>query len=534
MARGKVHSYKLGCQLIKKNQYERAIKNLDEAILFDKDYADAYYFRGCAKLRLRDYQGAKADFDTAIELDETAVNNITTESEQSDFQLSVQAYESRIDHKYGEAFLHRGCARYESGQEIEEALSDFTQALLFDPNNARAHANHGLASYELGRYQQAIEDYSSAIRLGFNQLSIYFHRATAYFKLGQYQLASTDYQKFLQQKPKDFHDFYSLGFAHYRLGNIEDAMRNFNRAIELNPKSADAYDARGLVKLSQGDLHGAILDFDNAMTFNTTNPHKYYNCSGIANYLKGDYQAAIEYYSRAIEHNSSDSYFNRGVCKFFLGDKKGAVEDFISAFEHNSSIIKRLWSGRKGSVNNKYCESLKCETELLCFIGNVLQDTQRFGQLKFIARELKNQNAPDTLRFIKACADHEKSCAERCTQTETVPSIAARFDYAFLRDINDEYTSDTFANDIFSLMVQNPDQFIRLIGKSSHTLKQIEAFTLLNEKLEKAPNFGLLSEEHCTILKGLLNFPLTPNKLTADQQRRLDESVSAFTAYTDL
>ncbi len=57
-----------GTNLIKKEQYDQAIVNLDRAIQMDPNYALAYNYRGMAYFRSKNFEKALADFNKAIQL----------------------------------------------------------------------------------------------------------------------------------------------------------------------------------------------------------------------------------------------------------------------------------------------------------------------------------------------------------------------------------------------------------------------------------------------------------------------------------
>ena len=61
----------------------------------------------------------------------------------------------------------------------------------------------------------------------------------------------------------------------------------------------------------------------------------------VAKSRAGDYQAAIEYFSRAIEINSNfaQAYYRRGLANFDLGNIKTAIADYTQALAINSNYI---------------------------------------------------------------------------------------------------------------------------------------------------------------------------------------------------
>ena len=65
-------------------RYDDAIINCDEAIRLKSDFAEAYYNRGAAKTKLGDTEGARKDFETALERARNAGNaDMVSRAEQS-------------------------------------------------------------------------------------------------------------------------------------------------------------------------------------------------------------------------------------------------------------------------------------------------------------------------------------------------------------------------------------------------------------------------------------------------------------------
>jgi tetratricopeptide (TPR) repeat protein len=55
-------------QLLRYSQYDEAEKTLTEAIKYDKNNFEAYYYRGCARINAKKYNEAIADLEKAVEL----------------------------------------------------------------------------------------------------------------------------------------------------------------------------------------------------------------------------------------------------------------------------------------------------------------------------------------------------------------------------------------------------------------------------------------------------------------------------------
>ena len=147
-------------------QYEEAIKDYDEAIRLNPEYALAYNNRGTAKSKSGQYEEAIEDFDKVIELNP----------------------------KDAVAYNNRGYAKNRLGQH-EEAIKDYDEAIELNPEYAKAYCNRGYAKSALGRREAAIKDFDKAIQLNPNDAVAYYNRGLDKQKLGRNEEAEKDFEK---------------------------------------------------------------------------------------------------------------------------------------------------------------------------------------------------------------------------------------------------------------------------------------------------------------------------------------------------
>ena len=139
---------------IQLGNYEKAIRELDQALRMNPKDAWSYHNRGNAKGKLRRYPAAILDYGEAI----------------------------RLDPNEAKAYVNRGIAKRNLGQHYS-AILDYDEAIRLDPNEANAYYNRGYAKGELRRYPAAILDYGEAIRLDPNEAKAYYNRGLARSKL---------------------------------------------------------------------------------------------------------------------------------------------------------------------------------------------------------------------------------------------------------------------------------------------------------------------------------------------------------------
>lgn len=265
--------------------------------------SEALLRSGYEKYRAGDYEGAIADYDKSIDLDD----------------------------QNADAFNERGLAKY-GLQNYQAALSDYDQALTLDDRHSNAYGNRGLTKHALKDYQGAIEDYNQSIRLNPQYAYVYHNRGVSKYNLKDWQGALSDYDQALRIDPKREDTLRHRGRTHYDLGKLRAALADYDEAIRLDGENANAYNGRAHAKGKLGDWKGELADFDKALELDDQLIDAY-NGRGLAKYNRKNYQEAIQDYNRAIriEPDYAVAYFNRGFGKEVLNNIEGAKADFQKA-----------------------------------------------------------------------------------------------------------------------------------------------------------------------------------------------------------
>ena len=113
---------------------------LYKSIFDNHEGADAYLNRGTDCSNLGQYQRAIKDYNQAI----------------------------RIDPQNAGAYINRGVA-YLNLSQPEQAIKDFDEAIVVDPQFANAYLNRALAYTLLGKGKEAEQDVDRAVRLGLDR-----------------------------------------------------------------------------------------------------------------------------------------------------------------------------------------------------------------------------------------------------------------------------------------------------------------------------------------------------------------------------
>ncbi len=117
-----------------RDMYLAAIEDFDKAISVYSRYWKAYYNRGNCKIRLQDYKGAMQDYNQGV--------------------LSVEEDDRknpRMTKDLAKLFYARGYFNYTRFKDYDQALADFEEALILDPNHANAKKYKNRLLERIGR-----------------------------------------------------------------------------------------------------------------------------------------------------------------------------------------------------------------------------------------------------------------------------------------------------------------------------------------------------------------------------------------------
>ncbi|MDJ0625668.1 MAG: tetratricopeptide repeat protein [Candidatus Caenarcaniphilales bacterium] len=182
-------------QKIEENPLEKLSQNPQNA--------EEFFKSGIAKYKLKDFTGAIADFDKAIDLSPS----------------------------HGEAYLYRGKCKKQLN-DPKSAMADFEKSLELNPNSANYYLQSGLSKSKNKNFQGAIQDYTKAISFNKDTFQAYVKRGDAKLNLGKYL----------------------------------EAIKDYNEAISVKPHSPDAYRRRAYAKFKLKKFHESMLDEEEAKT----------------------------------------------------------------------------------------------------------------------------------------------------------------------------------------------------------------------------------------------------------------------------
>jgi tetratricopeptide (TPR) repeat protein len=328
-------------QKSKNSDYQGAIKDYDQAIALNPQYAEAYASRGDARGSLSDYQGAQEDVDRAIALNPKLPEVYMTRGNirvgLSDFQGALKDTNQAIalNPKSADAYTTRANVRG-SLSDFQGALKDANQAIALNPKSANAYTTRAYARGYLSDFQGALKDAEQAIVLNPKSVGAYVTRANIRAGLSDFQGALKDAEQAIALNPKSVGAYIARATFRSYLSDYQGSLKDAEQAIALSPKVAYAYTTRAGARANLRDYQGALKDADQAIALSPKSVVSYITRANVRAASK-DYQGALRDAEQAIALNpkSSYAYTTRANVRAASKDYQGALRDADQAIALN-------------------------------------------------------------------------------------------------------------------------------------------------------------------------------------------------------
>jgi tetratricopeptide (TPR) repeat protein len=161
------------------------------------------------------------------------------------YEEAVKDYDEviRVEPNYALAYNNRGLANYHKGN-YDQAIADFNEALRLNPNYADAYNNRGLAYYAKGDLDKALADYNQAITHDDGLALAYNGRAYVYLAKKDHRQAVTDVAQAIKRYAGEATWYATLGEIYLDLQRYDAAISAFDQALGLSPGFTRARELR--------------------------------------------------------------------------------------------------------------------------------------------------------------------------------------------------------------------------------------------------------------------------------------------------
>ncbi|NWG14743.1 MAG: tetratricopeptide repeat protein [Acidobacteria bacterium] len=203
----------------------------------------------------------------------------------------------------GQAHLQR----YESPDEIENAIGRFEAAIRSDPGYALAHAALGEACWRKYRMTQdrvwiekAERESEKALEINNQIPDVHVSLGVVHNETGQFERALQDFDEALKLNPRHARAYRERASSYQRLDQPERAEASLKQAIRLRDRDWSTYNDLGTFYLSRGRYEEAALQYDRVVQLVPGNKWGWNNLG--AAYMRLDRMAeAVSKFKRALE-----------------------------------------------------------------------------------------------------------------------------------------------------------------------------------------------------------------------------------------
>jgi tetratricopeptide (TPR) repeat protein len=229
-----------GSLYVFKSDYVRVIADCDEAIRRGLKDSTTYNNRGYAHLCRGSLKQAVDDLTEAIRLAP---------------ECGTKTY------------ANRGLAWYKL-RLYDRAIADLETAVRLDCTNVAALLIRASAYYHKGELDKALGDLSNAIRLNPKSTEAFRQRGSILAIRGQIDLAIADFTTAIHLDPRDPEGYLGRGNCLARQGQYDKAISDLDAAIKLKPSSPCFYEGRGAIRIGRGEYDRGIADLETAIRLN--------------------------------------------------------------------------------------------------------------------------------------------------------------------------------------------------------------------------------------------------------------------------
>lgn len=209
----------------------------------------------------------------------------------------------KLDANNATGYMNRGYV-FNDLREVGRAEQDFQQAIKLRPDYGEAHLGLAFSYLQLRRANPALKEAETAARLMGESAPTHLAMAEAYRQEMKFRKSEVEYRAALKFVPNDVQTHFALAEALYRMHRYEDAITELKATLGLSPNNSLVYAemARAYAQLHQrDDTYRAITQAEKQ-----GDDSKVLMATGEALLTLGDHQAAMERYARALDAPHSD------------------------------------------------------------------------------------------------------------------------------------------------------------------------------------------------------------------------------------
>ncbi len=300
---------------IQQDNWDKAIEQLELAVQYTPDNAEAHYLLGSAYAQKNLWEKMNVEFDKSLQLSplyKTEITNTRLKHYNTNFNSGINRINGgdvdgaikqfKICHEIDpeqEGALKNLAYCYDKNNDLEGAVEVYKSLVEIAENKIEVYQSITGILFKLKKYDQVIEMEKKALEIDPGNSDAIANIAMAYDFLGDKDQARAEYEKALANNPNDKDLLYNLGRLQYMNKDYDAAIANFQKVIEMDPNDFDSNLNVGNAYLSMGDTYRKTL-VDKENDNQTVEPEE-------RDKLKDFYRQSLPYLLKALCLQSEDA-----------------------------------------------------------------------------------------------------------------------------------------------------------------------------------------------------------------------------------
>lgn len=168
----------------------------------------------------------------------------------------------------GQQWVLQGIVHQFHGNQ-EEAIHDYSEALVIDPNNTFTYIMRGNIFAEEQLFEKAIRDYKQALQFDPALTQAYYNQGIIHMKQEQYLEALENFTSSLYSDPGNTHLLRCKGKALLELGQYEEALLTYDNVLQRDSHDALAYVGQAKAYCGLAQYPEALKAYEQALLLNS-------------------------------------------------------------------------------------------------------------------------------------------------------------------------------------------------------------------------------------------------------------------------
>lgn len=344
----------------KKDDHNKAVELLHEALKYTDDLADVYNLIGMEYLFMDNLELAKENFIKCLEEDfedQSALYNVVYCHEFLDQNKEAIAYLMKYIEKnpYSEIAWHQAGRLYYGLKEYENAVRAFEYATYIDDEFVGAFMENAKALERLNRFEEAILNYQRTIALDDPTSYALLRIGKCYEKLGNKKEALKYFTQTVHEDPLLDKGWIAITDFYVRQKNYQKALFYVNKALEIDNQNSTYWKRYATINGAMNFFEEAEFGYRKAVEFGDTELDTWLFWVDILQFLN-EFDSAIIALLQASEffrESFEIEYRLAGLYFMLTDDKKGIfhLSNGLRLSHDNRFILEELfpvvWARKK-------------------------------------------------------------------------------------------------------------------------------------------------------------------------------------------